>query len=131
MQNNIFDRLNQSAFRRRFHLKSADKLYVQQKGLATIRRHAADFIRIRLSPAVIPNDGKQTPMRGHPVFIAQHACACCCRGCLSKWHHIPSGKQLTPEQQSEIVHLLMTWIEREMNQSQTLSPGYNTHANKF
>ncbi len=63
----------------------------------TIRSHARDFVRTRLAPAQIPNDGKQTPMRGHPVFLAQHATGCCCRGCLYKWHRIPQGVQLTPE----------------------------------
>ena len=57
------------------------------------------FIRKRLAPAVIPNDGKQTPMRGHPVFIAQHATGCCCRGCFEKWHRIPAGRELTDEEQ--------------------------------
>jgi exodeoxyribonuclease V alpha subunit len=71
----------------------------------------------RLAPDVIPNDGKQTPMRGHPVFIAQHATACCCRGCLMKWHHIPMWRALTPEEQAYVVDVLMTWIQREMTQS--------------
>ena len=80
----------------------------------TVRRHAYDFVRQRLAPAVIPNDGKQTPMRGHPVFLAQHATATCCRGCLWKWHHIPAGIALTPAQQDYVVDVIMTWIEREM-----------------
>lgn len=82
--------------------------------METVRRHASDFVRERLAPAVIPNDGKQTPMRGHPVFIAQHATATCCRGCLSKWHHIPAGVPLTPQQQDYVVDVIMTWIGREM-----------------
>ena len=69
----LFERLSQSAFRSRFHLSKKDKEYIAEKGLATIRKHAEDFVAKRLAPAVIPNDGKQTPMRGHPVFIAQHA----------------------------------------------------------
>ena len=81
----------------------------------TIRSHASDFVRTRLAPAQIPNDGKQTPMRGHPVFLAQHATGCCCRGCLYKWHRIPAGVQLTEEQQEYIVDVLMAWIEREYN----------------
>ena len=72
-------RLQRSAFRTKFHLSEQDRQYIADKGMETIQRHAADFIRTRLAPASIPNDGKQTPMRGHPVFIAQHACACCCR----------------------------------------------------
>ena len=81
----------------------------------TVREHAADFVRQRLAPAVIPNDGKQTPMRGHPVFIAQHACACCCRGCLNKWYKVPIGTELTENQQERIVNLLMAWIEKQID----------------
>lgn len=83
----------------------------------TVRSHASDFVRTRLAPAQIPNDGKQTPMRGHPVFLAQHATGCCCRGCLYKWHRIPAGVRLTEEQQEYIVDVLMAWIEREYNRN--------------
>ena len=107
-------RLQTSAFRARFHLNEKDKAYIREKGMDTIRRHAQDFIKKRLAPAVIPNEGKQTPMHGHPVFLAQHACACCCRGCLSKWYHVPKGIELNDRQQEQIVNLLMAWIERQM-----------------
>lgn len=110
----LFSRLSQSNFRRRFHLKDKDKDYVREKGMATIRQHARRFVAKRLAPASIPNDGKQTPMRGHPVFIAQHATGCCCRGCLCKWHGIPAGHQLTNEEQAYAVDVLMQWIGREM-----------------
>ena len=108
----LFERLSHSPFRSRFRLKPADIAYIREKGMDTIRQHAADFIRKRLAPAVIPNDGKQTPMRGHPVFIAQHATGCCCRGCFAKWHHIPAGRPLTPEEQRYAVAVLMKWIEQ-------------------
>jgi exodeoxyribonuclease V alpha subunit len=111
----LFDRLSQSTFRSRFHLKEADKRYVSEKGLETIRLHARDFISKRLAPEHIPNDGKQTPMRGHPVFLAQHATGCCCRGCLLKWHHIPTNRQLTEEEQRYVVAVLMVWIEKEVS----------------
>lgn len=110
----LFERLAKSAFRSRFRLTQKDKSYIAAKGMATIRRHAIDFVTKRLAPAVIPNDGKQTPLRGHPVFLAQHATGCCCRSCLSKWHHIPAGRQLTEEEQQYIVAVLMTWIERQL-----------------
>ena len=67
-----------------------------------IRSHAEDFVRTRLAPKYIPNDGKQTPMRGHPVFIAQHACACCCRGCLNKWYRVAKDKQLNEAEQQKM-----------------------------
>ena len=110
----LFERLSKSDFRSRFHLAKKDREYIKEKGLATIHRHAADFIAKRLAPAVIPNDGKQTPMRGHPVFLAQHATGCCCRGCFSKWHHIPAGRQLTAEEQQYAVAVLMAWIEKQI-----------------
>jgi exodeoxyribonuclease V alpha subunit len=108
------NRLRASAFRAGFDLEEKDGAYIREKGMNAIRRHAQDFVRRRLAPAVIPNDGRQTPTRGHPVFIAQHACACCCRGCLSKWYHVPKGTELTECQQEQIVNLLMAWIEHRM-----------------
>ena len=111
----LFERLARSDFRSRFHLTKKDKEYIAEKGLATIRKHAEDFVAKRLAPAVIPNDGKQTPMRGHPVFLAQHATGCCCRGCFFKWHHIPAGRLLTKEEQQYAVAVLMTWIERQIS----------------
>lgn len=110
----LFARLSRSKFRSRFHLTEKDKAYAREKGPDTIRSHANDFIEKRLAPAEIPNDGKQTPMRGHPVFIAQHATACCCRGCLAKWHGIPAGKALTEAQKQYVVDVLMAWIQREL-----------------
>lgn len=107
-------RLSCSNFRSRFHLKAQDKQYIRDKGWNTIADHAADFVFKRLAPAAPKNDGKQTPMRGHPVFIAQHATACCCRGCLEKWHKIPSGRALTAAEQEYIVGMLLFWMQREM-----------------
>ena len=109
----LFNRLAQSDFRRGFHLKAQDKVYIKEKGLNAIRKHAEDFVAKRLAPAFIPNDGKQTPMRGHPIFIAQHATGCCCRGCFSKWHQIPRGRQLTEKEQQYAVSVLMEWIKKE------------------
>ena len=108
-------RLKSSKFRASFHLSGRDKAYIDERGLPVIRKHCEDFIRERLAPAVIPNDGKQTPMRGHPVFVAQHACACCCRSCLRKWYNVKMGTALTESQQNKIVNLLMAWIENELD----------------
>ena len=116
--NETLARLAKSDFRAKFHLTQKDKLYIAEKGLETIRSHAMDFIEQRLAPANPANDGKQTPMRGHPVFVAQHACACCCRGCLEKWYRIPQGVELTKEQQNKIVNLLMGWIDNECNKGE-------------
>ena len=113
--NNKLDSLAKSKFRSSFHLKEKDKEYIKEKGLDKIREHAYDFINKRLRPAIILNDGKQTPMRGHPVFIAQHACACCCRGCLYKWYHIDRDRELSKDEVDYIVNLIMEWIIRENN----------------
>lgn len=108
-------KLSKSKFRSSFHLKEKDKNYIKEKGMDVIKSHACDFVRNKLAPAYPKNDGKQTPMKGHPVFIAQHACACCCRGCLNKWYKVPMGVELTEIQQEKIVNFLMDWIESEMN----------------
>ena len=114
--NEALIQLQKSPFRSKFRLSDKDRAYINEKGVDVIRSHAADFVRTRLAPADIPNDGKQTPMRGHPVFIAQHATACCCRGCLEKWYRVPKGKELTSLQQERIVNLIMAWIERQMKE---------------
>lgn len=108
------EQLSHSKFRSSFYLKQKDILYIQTKGIATIKQHAYDFITTRLAPAHLQNDGKQTPMRGHPVFIGQHATGTCCRGCLEKWHQIPKGKPLTNEEIDYVVKVIMSWIANEM-----------------
>lgn len=111
----LFERLGRSSFRSRFRLNGKDRAYLAAKGNETIRAHAVDFITARLAPAHIPNDGRQTPMRNHPVFVAQHATGTCCRKCLEKWHGIPKGIALNAEQIDAIVDIVMTWIDRERN----------------
>ncbi|GEB41980.1 hypothetical protein GCM10007872_09710 [Gluconobacter sphaericus NBRC 12467] len=61
-------------------------------------------------------------MRGHPVFIAQHATGACCRSCLSKWHGMAPGRALTPEQQAQILLVLRSWIERDFGRTIPKSP---------
>ena len=112
--NRILESLKKSKFRSSFYLKEKDKQYVREKGIEIIEKHARDFIEKRLAPKEIKNDGKQTPMRGHPVFIAEHATATCCRGCLNKWHKIPKNIELSEEQKAYIVEVIMTWIKRQM-----------------
>ena len=111
--NNKLNDLARSTFRSSFHLRKYMIKYIDEKGLETVKDHAYDFINKNLKPAVIKNDGKQTPMKGHPVFIAQHATGTCCRGCLEKWHHIKKGVELTNNQVNYIVELIMAWINRE------------------
>ena len=74
---------------------------------------AEELIAKRLAPASPANDGKQTPFRGHPVFVAQHATATCCRGCLAKWHGIARGAPLTDEETAHVIATLARWLARE------------------
>ena len=109
----ILKKLSMSKFRSSFHLKEKDINYINSKGIDTIKSHAYDFINSRLAPSIIKNDGHQTPMKGHPVFIAQHATATCCRGCLYKWHHIEKNKSLNDDEINYIVNIIMKWIDKE------------------
>ena len=115
MENEILSKLSKSTFRNKFHLKEKELNYINEKGMKKIEEHAIDFINKRLAPAIIKNDGKQTPMKNHPVFIAQHATATCCRTCLYKWHHIKQNKELTENEQEYIVNIIMMWISRELS----------------
>ncbi len=110
----LFQKLSKSKFRSSFHLRKYMIDYTNEKGMDKIKKHAYDFINKKLKPAYPKNDGRQTAMRGHPVFIAQHATGTCCRGCLEKWHHIPKGKELTNEEVDYIVNVIMHFINSEM-----------------
>lgn len=105
------EKLANSKFRSSFKLTRKEVLYIDEKGIDVIRMHAAYFVRNRLAPANPVNDGKQTPMHGHPVFKAMHATACCCRGCMQKWYKVSPNRELTEDEQRRIVNLLMAWIE--------------------
>ena len=107
------DSLSKSKFRNSFYLRKKEKEYIDKNGLDKIKEHAYDFIRKKLAPQFPLNDGAQTPMRNHPVFVAQHATATCCRGCLEKWHKIPKGVELTDSQVNFVVTLIMEWIKRK------------------
>lgn len=106
----LFAALAKSAFRSRFKLRKAELAYLRSKGLNQVLQHAARFIDERLAPAEPANDGRQTPLRNHPVFVAQHATATCCRGCLEKWHHIPRHRPLTEEEKAHILAVIARWL---------------------
>ena len=109
------DRLATQPFRARFRLRGRDRAIAELRGPQTIRRHAHQLIEKRLAPAHPAKDGKQTPYRGHPVFVAQHATATCCRTCLSKWHDIAPAVALTEQQQTYVVDVICRWIGRQMS----------------
>ncbi|HOW59222.1 MAG TPA: DUF4186 domain-containing protein [Candidatus Omnitrophota bacterium] len=109
--------LASSKFRSRFKLDQKDHDYIKRIGIAKIREHTVDFIEKRLAPAEPPNDGQQTPFKGHPAFKAQHATATCCRGCLLKWYGIAKGRVLTGEEISKVVDIIMQWILEKQGNS--------------
>ena len=109
----VLSRLSQSPFRSGIHLGVKEFDYLRNKGMSEVLQHAAQFIEKRLAPASPPNDGKQTPWHNHPVFVAQHATATCCRSCLQKWHQIPKGRGLTAEEQQYIVDVIGRWLAKE------------------
>jgi hypothetical protein len=102
----LFQALDKSPFRRRFRLGGREFDYLLSKGMETVLEHAAGFIEQRLAPANTPNDGRQTPKRNHPVFIAQHATATCCRGCLQKWHDVQKGRELREDEKRYVLGVI-------------------------
>jgi hypothetical protein len=111
------DRIGAQPFRAKFHLRAHERASVELRGLSTMRMHAAEIIGKRVAPAEPYKDGKQTPYRGHPVFVAQHATATCCRTCLERWHGIPKGVLLDAEQRDYVIAVITRWLERELTRS--------------
>jgi hypothetical protein len=109
----LFAALAKSTFRSRFRLKEKETAYLRKLGLDGVVQHARELLATRLFPAEPRNDGKQTPMRGHPVFVAQHATATCCRKCLAKWHHIPRGRALDDDEQDYVLAVIEEWTRRQ------------------
>jgi hypothetical protein len=103
-------KLRGSDFRRKFQLKGKDLNYFKSKGMDTILQHGSDFLNTRLAPANPKNDTKQTPYRGHPIFVAQHATATCCRECLEKWHRIERGRELDENEKLYILAVWKRWL---------------------
>ena len=122
--NDKLNALNKSKFRSSFHLTKDMIEYIQNKGMQVIVKHAYDFVKQKLV-ILLDNDGKQTPMKGHPVFIAMHACGCCCRGCIEKWHHISKDKILTDNEVNYIVSILIEWIRRNYKQRKDKHESHN------
>ena len=107
----LFSALANSKFRSRQRLGAKQRAYLQEKTLPVVLEHGRKFLVERLAPAEPRNDGKQTPMRGHPIFIAQHATATCCRGCLAKWHSIERGRPLSQQQIEYLLEVIQRWLK--------------------
>ena len=111
----VFRRLAASSFRRRFRLQGRELAYVQMWGIARVMKQADELLGKRVAPAEPKNDGRQTPWRGHPVFVAQHATATCCRGCLQKTHGIAKGALLTAEERRHVLAAIERWLISQLH----------------
>ena len=110
----LFEALSHSAFRSKFRLSYADRTYAETRNDELLKKHAKEILHDRIGSANPKNDGKQTPYKGHPIFTAQHATGCCCRGCLYKWHGIDKGRELTEEELNTLSDVILEWIHRDL-----------------
>jgi hypothetical protein len=108
----LFDALGRSRFRRRQRLGEREIALLRALGVEVVLHHARELLAERLFVPRPRDDGRQTPMRGHPAFVAQHATASCCRRCLARWHRIPAGRALTAEEEEHVLAALRRWLER-------------------
>ncbi|ROO28805.1 DUF4186 family protein [Salinisphaera orenii] len=106
----LFAGLARSRFRRRFALGRREADYLAQRGLDAVLAHGAEFVADRLAPARPANDGRQTPWRNHPIFVAQHATGTCCRTCLARWHRIPAERALSAREQAYVLAVIARWL---------------------
>ena len=106
-----------SAFRRKFKLTGRELAYTQTWGLRKVLSDALEILQRRVAAAEPKNDGRQTPWRNHPVFVAQHATGTCCRGCIEKVHAIPRGRVLTLAECMYLVGIIERWLRSQLPES--------------
>lgn len=99
----------------KFMLGEPEQEYVTSRGMDILRLHATDFVNKRLAPENPKNDGRQTPTKGHPVFIAQHAAGCNDRDSLEEFFDIKKGKALSEAQVEIVVDVILRWIEEHLD----------------
>ncbi|MBC7415198.1 MAG: DUF4186 domain-containing protein [Herminiimonas sp.] len=106
----VVQTIARSPFRRKFKLSASERADLRELGIDRLLAHAHALVEERLAPARPEDDGRQTPFRGNPVFVAQHGTATCCRRCLEKWHKIPCGRALSSAEQDYIVSIIGCWL---------------------
>ena len=99
----------------KFALGEPEQEYVTSRGMDILRLHATDFVNKRLAPANPKNDGRQTPTKGHPVFIAQHACGCNDRAGVEEFFGFEMGRELTEDEVGAIVDAILSWIGENLD----------------
>ena len=112
----VFSKLNKTGRINDFSLGASEIEYVTSRGIDILRLHATDFIQKRIAPAEPKNDGHQTPAKGHPVFLAQHACGCNDRDSVEKFFGFNKGVLLKDKEVNLIVDVIVSWLEDQINQ---------------
>ncbi|HEX8171231.1 MAG TPA: DUF4186 family protein [Thermoanaerobaculia bacterium] len=110
-----FARLAASAFRRKQRLYGRELAYLQMWGIPHVMKQAEEILRKRVAAAEPRNDGRQTPWRNHPVFVAQHATGTCCRGCIAKTYEIEKGHALTDEELRLLLGAIERWLTSQLH----------------
>ena len=113
--NELKQKLEASGRLKKFVLGEPEREYVTSRGMDILRLHATDFVNKRLAPENPKNDGRQTPTKGHPVFIAQHATGCNDRDGLVEFFGIEKGRALTDEEVEKVVDAILRWIEENLD----------------
>ena len=111
----LLEKLEEEGRTKRFIFGEAEREYVASRGMDILKLHATDFIRKRIAPATPKNDGRQTPAKGHPVFIAQHATGCNDRTSLQTFFGIEMGRELTEDEIEMIVDVILRWIQMNLD----------------
>jgi hypothetical protein len=100
-------------------LTPQERNYALRKGKVGVREAAEKRIRNSVAPKEPHKDGAQTPWEGkgktHAIlYYAQHATACCCRTCITEWHAIPAGRELTPDEITYLADLVCLYIKERL-----------------
>ena len=103
----VFSKLNKTGRISNFSLGDAEIEYVSSRGIEILRLHATDFIQKRIAPKEPKNDGHQTPAKGHPVFLAQHACGCNDRDSVEQFFGFKKGSLLKEKEVNLIVDVIV------------------------
>lgn len=110
----LLEKVAESDYRAEIDLGPEDMDYVNSRGFDMMVRHAHDFVERRLGPARPRNEGKQTPLKGHPLFLAQHATGADSRAALSEYHGIAEGKKLSRQQMDYVTDVVLRWLEERL-----------------
>ncbi len=110
----LLEKVAKCDYRAEIDLGAEDIEYINSRGFDMMIKHAQDFVERRLGPARPRNEGKQTPLKGHPLFLAQHATGSDSRRALSEYHGIAEGKELSRQQIDYVTDVVLRWLEERL-----------------